>query len=50
VLACDPQLNDTKQLINELNKTNGLFKFVRKMREKFEESASLGRVLIVAFL
>uniref|UniRef100_A0A3N7GNZ5 Kinetochore protein SPC25 n=1 Tax=Populus trichocarpa TaxID=3694 RepID=A0A3N7GNZ5_POPTR len=50
LLGCDPQLNDTKQLIHELNKTNGLFKFVRKMREKFEESASLGRVLIVAFL
>lgn len=42
LLGCDPQLNDTKQLIHELNKTNGLFKFVRKMREKFEESASLG--------
>ncbi|KAJ6888762.1 hypothetical protein NC652_029759 [Populus alba x Populus x berolinensis] len=50
LLGCDPQLNDTKQLIHELNKTNGLFKFVRNMREKFQESASLGRVLIVAFL
>nr|ABK96084.1 unknown [Populus trichocarpa] len=42
VLACDPQLNDTKQLIHELNKTNGLFKFVRKLREKFQEAAPLG--------
>uniref|UniRef100_A0A6M2EAQ1 Kinetochore protein SPC25 n=1 Tax=Populus davidiana TaxID=266767 RepID=A0A6M2EAQ1_9ROSI len=42
LLGCDPQLNDTKQLIHELNKTNGLFKFVRNMREKFQESASLG--------
>ncbi|KAJ6977576.1 kinetochore protein SPC25 [Populus alba x Populus x berolinensis] len=41
LLGCDPQLNDTKQLIHELNKTNGLFKFVRNMREKFQESASL---------
>ncbi|KAL9337941.1 hypothetical protein Peur_069710 [Populus x canadensis] len=42
LLACDPQLNDTKQLIHELNKTNGLFKFVRKLREKFQEAAPLG--------
>ncbi|XP_015578725.1 kinetochore protein SPC25 homolog isoform X1 [Ricinus communis] len=42
LLACDPHLNDTKELINELNKTNGLFKFVRTMREKFQEVASLG--------
>ncbi|KAJ6386925.1 hypothetical protein OIU78_016789 [Salix suchowensis] len=42
LLGCDPQLNDTKQLVHELNKTNGLFKFVRKMREKFQEAASHG--------
>ncbi|CAI0547441.1 unnamed protein product, partial [Linum tenue] len=42
VLACDPQLNDTKELIHELNRTNGLFKFVRTMREKFQEAASSG--------
>ncbi|KAB5525017.1 hypothetical protein DKX38_022766 [Salix brachista] len=42
LLACDPQLNDTKQLIHELNKTNGLFKFVRKLREKFQEAAPHG--------
>ncbi|KAG5230191.1 kinetochore protein [Salix suchowensis] len=42
LLACDPQVNDTKQLIHELNKTNGLFKFVRKLREKFQEAAPHG--------
>ncbi|CAI0447528.1 unnamed protein product [Linum tenue] len=42
VLACDPQLNDTKELIHELNRTNGLFKFVRTMREKFQEAALSG--------
>ncbi|CAI0547440.1 unnamed protein product, partial [Linum tenue] len=42
LLACDPQLNDTKELIHELNRTNGLFKFVRTMREKFQEAASSG--------
>ncbi|XWS50911.1 hypothetical protein CRYUN_Cryun12cG0131300 [Craigia yunnanensis] len=42
LLDCDPHLNGTKELINELNKTNGLFKFVRIMREKFQEAAALG--------
>lgn len=42
LLDCDPHLNDTKELIYELNKTNGLFKFVRIMREKFEEAATQG--------
>ncbi|CAN0890376.1 Kinetochore protein SPC25 homolog [Linum grandiflorum] len=42
VLACDPQVNDTKELIYELNRTNGLFKFVRTMREKFQEVAASG--------
>lgn len=36
LLDCDPYLNDTKELITELNKSNGLFQFVRTMREKFE--------------
>ncbi|XWS50912.1 hypothetical protein CRYUN_Cryun12cG0131300 [Craigia yunnanensis] len=43
LLDCDPHLNGTKELINELNKTNGLFKFVRIMREKFQEAAALGK-------
>ncbi|KAJ8753596.1 hypothetical protein K2173_022837 [Erythroxylum novogranatense] len=42
LLTCDPQLNDTKDLIHELNRTNGFFKFVRTMREKFKEAASTG--------
>ncbi|KAJ9140287.1 hypothetical protein P3X46_030951 [Hevea brasiliensis] len=41
LLACNPHLNDTKELVHELNRTNGLFKFVRTMREKFQEAASI---------
>ncbi|KAG2678813.1 hypothetical protein I3760_11G021700 [Carya illinoinensis] len=40
LLDCDPHLNDTKELIHELNRTNGLFKFVRIMREKFQEAVA----------
>ncbi|XVE57182.1 hypothetical protein DITRI_Ditri04bG0071400 [Diplodiscus trichospermus] len=42
LLDCDPHLNGIKELIIELNRTNGLFKFVRIMREKFQEAAALG--------
>ncbi|XP_050224197.1 kinetochore protein SPC25 homolog [Mercurialis annua] len=42
LLACDPHLSGTKELIDEMNKTNGLFKFVRTMREKFQAIPSLG--------
>ncbi|EOY20873.1 Kinetochore protein spc25, putative [Theobroma cacao] len=42
LLDCDPQLDGIKELINELNRTNGLFKFVRIMREKFQEAVALG--------
>ncbi|KAG4130808.1 hypothetical protein ERO13_D09G168200v2 [Gossypium hirsutum] len=42
VLDCDPPLNGIGELINELNRTNGLFKFVRITREKFQEAATLG--------
>ncbi|MBA0558617.1 hypothetical protein Golob_015629 [Gossypium lobatum] len=42
LLDCDPPLNGIGELINELNRTNGLFKFVRIMREKFQEAAALG--------
>ncbi|KAL4297859.1 hypothetical protein GQ457_12G007930 [Hibiscus cannabinus] len=42
LLDCDPPLNGIKELIDELNRTNGLFKFVRIMREKFQEAAALG--------
>ncbi|PSR95884.1 Kinetochore protein like [Actinidia chinensis var. chinensis] len=42
LLDCDPHLDDTKELIHELNRTNGLFKFVRTMREKFQEAVAHG--------
>jgi len=42
VIDCDPQLNDAKELIIELNKSNGMFKFVRTMREKFLEAVARG--------
>ncbi|XP_057465346.1 kinetochore protein SPC25 homolog isoform X2 [Actinidia eriantha] len=42
LLDCDPHLDGTKELIHELNKTNGLFKFVRTMREKFQEVVAHG--------
>lgn len=40
LLDCKPHLNDTEELVNELNKSNGLFKFVRIMRERFQAAAS----------
>ncbi|CAN4099295.1 unnamed protein product [Withania somnifera] len=42
LIDCDPQLNDAKELLIELNKSNGLFKFVRTMREKFVEAVARG--------
>lgn len=42
LIDCDPQLNDAKELTIELNKSNGLFKFVRTMREKFLEAVACG--------
>ncbi|KAK2663707.1 hypothetical protein Ddye_002281 [Dipteronia dyeriana] len=42
LLDCDPPLNNIKELIQELNRTNGLFKFVRIMRERFQEDSVLG--------
>ncbi|XP_042040503.1 kinetochore protein SPC25 homolog isoform X2 [Salvia splendens] len=44
LLKCDPYLSGTKELVNELNKSNGLFKFVRTMREKFQQAAAQGHV------
>ncbi|XP_020576689.1 kinetochore protein spc25 [Phalaenopsis equestris] len=37
LLHCNPEVNDIDELMKELNRTNGLFKFVRDMREKFQE-------------
>lgn len=42
MLNCEPSLKDTDELIHELNKTNGLFKFVRMMRKKFQEAVVQG--------
>ncbi|GMJ06672.1 ARGONAUTE 1 [Hibiscus trionum] len=42
LLDCNPLLNGIKELINELNRANDLFGFVRIMREKFQEAAALG--------
>ncbi|MED6105967.1 hypothetical protein PIB30_000758 [Stylosanthes scabra] len=40
LLSCEPSLGNTEQLVHELNKTNGLFKFVRVMRKKFQEAVT----------
>ncbi|KAF5184887.1 Kinetochore protein spc25-like protein [Thalictrum thalictroides] len=42
LMNCDPHLDGTKELIQELNKTNGFSEFVRTMREKFQAAASNG--------
>ncbi|KAG9152336.1 hypothetical protein Leryth_021784 [Lithospermum erythrorhizon] len=42
LIECEPNLNDTKELINELNSSNRLFKFVRTMREKFQGTVGCG--------
>ncbi|XP_055828427.1 kinetochore protein SPC25 homolog isoform X2 [Solanum dulcamara] len=42
LIDCDPQLNDAKELLRELNTSNGLFKFVRTMREKFQAAITHG--------
>ncbi|XP_058087808.1 kinetochore protein SPC25 homolog isoform X2 [Magnolia sinica] len=44
LLNCEPYNEDTKGLMRELNQTNGLFKFVRMMRERFLVTASKGTV------
>ncbi|KFK34120.1 hypothetical protein AALP_AA5G104000 [Arabis alpina] len=35
LLDCNPQLDDVEEMVQELNKTNDLFRFVRLMRDKF---------------
>ncbi|XP_057817875.1 kinetochore protein SPC25 homolog isoform X2 [Cryptomeria japonica] len=37
LLDCDPSFEGTRELLDELNQTNDLFKFVRVMRKKFQE-------------
>uniref|UniRef100_A0A803MG06 Kinetochore protein SPC25 n=1 Tax=Chenopodium quinoa TaxID=63459 RepID=A0A803MG06_CHEQI len=43
LLGSKPHLKDIEELVHELNKSNGLFRFVRIMREKFQ-TTSLGPV------
>ncbi|KAL2935809.1 Kinetochore protein SPC25-like protein [Bienertia sinuspersici] len=40
LIDCKPHLGDIKDLIHELNESNGLFRFVRIMREKFQAASS----------
>ncbi|VFQ95629.1 unnamed protein product [Cuscuta campestris] len=42
LLDCNPSLDGIKDLLTELNQSNGLYKFVRTMREKFQEAALCG--------
>ncbi|XP_004515887.1 kinetochore protein SPC25 homolog isoform X2 [Cicer arietinum] len=46
LLRCEPPLDGIKVLIAELNKTNGLFKFVRAMRKKFQEAFAQGSLAV----
>ncbi|XP_010503448.1 PREDICTED: kinetochore protein spc25-like isoform X2 [Camelina sativa] len=38
LLDCDLQLDEIKGMVQELNKTNDFFRFVRLMRDKFQKS------------
>ncbi|MQL72610.1 hypothetical protein Taro_004920 [Colocasia esculenta] len=42
LLQCEPYVKDVKELLKELNQTNGLFKFARTMRAKFQAAALNG--------
>ncbi|KAL6613723.1 hypothetical protein ACP70R_035993 [Stipagrostis hirtigluma subsp. patula] len=42
LLQCVPSLEDSKELLDDLNCTNDLFKFVRIMRERFQAAAING--------
>lgn len=50
VLKCDPRLSGTTELVYELNKSNGLFKFVRTMRERFQQAAAQGMYLYLSYI
>ncbi|CAL0325344.1 unnamed protein product [Lupinus luteus] len=49
VLNCEPSLGGTEELIHELNNTNGLFKFVRVMRRKFQEALAQGTTVEIFY-
>lgn len=42
VLQCVPSVEGSKELVNDLNCNNDLFKFVRIMREKFQAATICG--------
>ena len=42
MLQCDQSVSDVELLVDKLNQTNGLFKFVRAMRKKFQSAAENG--------
>lgn len=42
MLRCEPSFDGIEELVHELNKTDGLFKFVRVMRKKFQEALVQG--------
>ncbi|KAH9607319.1 hypothetical protein KSS87_015467 [Heliosperma pusillum] len=41
LIQCDPQWNEATESVKELNKSNDLYTFVRKMRDKFQAEASV---------
>ncbi|CAJ2664330.1 unnamed protein product [Trifolium pratense] len=45
LLRCEPSLDGIEELVHELNKTDGLFKFVRVMRKKFQEAVAQGSIV-----
>ncbi|XP_074556447.1 kinetochore protein SPC25 homolog isoform X2 [Curcuma longa] len=49
LLDCKPYLEGILELIQELNKTNSLFKFARIMREKFQDAALNGMLPATMF-
>ncbi|CAK8562218.1 unnamed protein product [Lathyrus sativus] len=46
LLSCEPPLDGIEELVLELNKTNGLFEFVKAMRKKFQETLVQGNLVL----
>ncbi|XP_058755803.1 kinetochore protein SPC25 homolog [Vicia villosa] len=46
LLSCEPHVNGIEELVDELNKTNGLFKFVKAMRTKFQQTLVQGSLVL----
>lgn len=46
LLRCEPSFDGIEELVHELNKTDGLFKFVRVMRKKFQEALTQGSLVL----